>query len=183
MPIKVLAINDEVDTCSRCGKSGLKRVAWLYECEAGPATAAPVGLDCAAVLMGFGKRTKAGVPARAVQRVVLEHFADEWRQFLATQVAVEVSTRHGIGLRAGEIDFVVRHGEFSARSDSRHGLEHALHWAGQEMALAKMGEMGRRWRAATGLVSNPNRHPEWPLHEFLGRVPKLTVTNALASVS
>ncbi|MHC4643923.1 MAG: hypothetical protein ACYTBJ_00375 [Planctomycetota bacterium] len=26
---KIIAVNDEVDTCSCCGRTGLKRVAWV----------------------------------------------------------------------------------------------------------------------------------------------------------
>lgn len=51
-------INDEQDVCQHCGKTGLKRVAWLVEVdtdgnEAGDLIA--VGIDCAGKLLGWNK--------------------------------------------------------------------------------------------------------------------------------
>lgn len=53
---KIVAVNDEQDVCTICGKTNLKRVAWIVELDAdgnaiGDAQA--VGMDCAGRMMGW----------------------------------------------------------------------------------------------------------------------------------
>lgn len=50
-------INDDQDTCSKCGKTGLKRVYWLAAVDADGVDhePAPYGSDCAARLLWPGK--------------------------------------------------------------------------------------------------------------------------------
>jgi hypothetical protein len=170
MGYRIAAINDECETCSRCGKTGLKRVAWVFSEEDGPGSAAPVGLDCTAILLGYGKRVQGRVAAKAIQQVVLDWYIARWTEFLATRITAEVSTKRCLGLRADEFDFIVRIGDFTSRSDTRHGLQHALNYAGQELAMHRMGELARTWRQETGLASAPNKHAEWP-SAFRGRYP------------
>lgn len=54
---KVYGINSDVDTCSECGKSNLKKVVWLMPLDSEgnelAAEPAPVGCDCAARMMGW----------------------------------------------------------------------------------------------------------------------------------
>jgi len=52
MTYKIKGINNDTDTCSCCGKTGLKRVVWLEEID-GTADPAPYGTSCAARLLGM----------------------------------------------------------------------------------------------------------------------------------
>lgn len=46
---KIVAVNDDVDTCACCGRTGLKRVAWVSEIVEGvEMDPAPYGTTCAA---------------------------------------------------------------------------------------------------------------------------------------
>lgn len=51
--VKLLGMSDDQDTCSRCGKTGLKRVVWL-ELEDG--SIEHYGVDCAAVALTGSKK-------------------------------------------------------------------------------------------------------------------------------
>jgi len=177
---RIAAINDEVETCSRCGKSGLKRVAWVYEAEEGPSTAAPVGLDCASIIMGYGQRKQGRVPARAVQQVALSFYADKWRTFLETKVEVAVEIVPGFMLRADEQDYIFTAPGFRYRGPACYGLDSALRHAAQDYARDKMGELGKEWRKDTKLASNPNHHPDWP-SELKNRFPAMIVREAEAT--
>ncbi len=65
----LIEINDEHDTCECCGKTGLKRVAWI-RIEDG--TVVPFGVCCAASVLGV---SKAGLSTKA-RAVAL---AKKWR--------------------------------------------------------------------------------------------------------
>lgn len=62
---KIKGINDDVDTCTACGKTNLKRVAWLValDSEGGEdGDAFPVGMDCAGKMLSWGNsRTKKNI--------------------------------------------------------------------------------------------------------------------------
>jgi|GEM_PF-4348284 len=65
----LVEINDEHDTCEYCGKTGLKRVAWI-RIEDG--TTVPFGVCCGARVLGVSKGGLA-VKAQAVD------LAQKWR--------------------------------------------------------------------------------------------------------
>lgn len=67
---KVLGVNDDCDTCSHCGRTGLKLVVWL---AAEGCDAEPVGRDCAARLL----RTTAVRVQRAAETADRERAAAE----------------------------------------------------------------------------------------------------------
>ncbi len=61
---KLKGINDETDTCEACGKTNLKRVAWLVVLdnegnECGDAFA--VGMDCAGRMLSWGRKTRQNI--------------------------------------------------------------------------------------------------------------------------
>lgn len=48
-------INNDVETCAQCGKTNLKRVAWVapVDADGGEGEPMPVGVDCAGTLLGW----------------------------------------------------------------------------------------------------------------------------------
>ena len=61
MAYRIMAVNDEEDTCSICGRTNLKQVAWVVEFDAdgnAVSDASPVGTTCAAKLARIRTATK-----------------------------------------------------------------------------------------------------------------------------
>ena len=54
---QVIAINDDTDTCSCCGRTNLKRVVWIRDNVESDPTA--YGTGCAATAMGFARKAGA----------------------------------------------------------------------------------------------------------------------------
>lgn len=108
---RISAINDEADVCGVCGKSGLKRVVWLYDLDKDetPADSVPVGRDCAAILLGYGKRVKGSVAKKDINRAILDYYIQQYSKFLQTPVSVSVDTKVHKGIfRDGQVDYIFR---------------------------------------------------------------------------
>jgi len=73
---RCVAVNDECDTCSHCGKRGLKRVAWLL--HEGETEAVPYGTTCAAHLMAgnVGRKPSYGKAEEILADEVARYHAD-----------------------------------------------------------------------------------------------------------
>ena len=71
--IKILAINDDTDTCQKCGKTNLKRVMWLQVEDGEPVA---YGVDCAAKALGLDGKFS----AKDAERVQALHAEKTKRQ-------------------------------------------------------------------------------------------------------
>lgn len=167
MAHKIAAINDEVETCSLCGRTGLKRVAWVYRLEDGPHTAVPLGLDCASTVLGYVKRVKGSkIPVGAQRRAVLAFIADRWREAVSATFPASIKLVPGKFLRMGQLDLEisVELGEtpFVHREPSEYGYDSALRFAAQVLTRRFTDPLGQEWRAITGLASSPTVHEGWP---------------------
>lgn len=67
---RCVGVNDEADACSHCGKTGLKRVAWLLDTE-GADEAAPYGTTCAAYML-LGRKVSRARSETVVFRAAAE---------------------------------------------------------------------------------------------------------------
>ena len=176
---RIAAINDECEQCSRCGKSGLKRVAWVYEAEEGPASALPVGLDCAAILLGYGERKAGKVAKEAVRRVVIESIIQDFTEWLAVPIQATITTQPGKFLRIGQDDFKVEAGGITAYSPVENGSEAAMNQAAWDLTRAKVGELAPRWYAATSLKTSFIHEEQWQ-STCRNRIPRLDIVPATA---
>lgn len=164
---KIAAINDEVETCSLCGRTGLKRVAWVYRLDDGPHTAVPLGLDCASTVLGYATRVKGTkIPAGAQRQAVLAFIADRWRQVVSTTHSVSIRLVPGKFLRMGQLDLEISvemgGAPFIHREPSEYGQETALRFAAQVLTRRLTDPLTLEWRAITGLASSPTTHEGWP---------------------
>lgn len=71
---RIRGINDESDTCSACGKTGLKKVVWIDDSEAG-LDAEPFGVNCAALIM-LGNKTRANTKTVETMAKRIQFHAD-----------------------------------------------------------------------------------------------------------
>lgn len=62
---RVVGVNDDQDTCSHCGKTGLKSVVWLQNIQ--EQVEFPVGSSCAAKMLGWTEKSAEGQRNRALR--------------------------------------------------------------------------------------------------------------------
>lgn len=142
--------NDEADTCSCCGRTGLKRVVWLEEADGGEA--APYGTTCAALLL-TGRKLNRSEAEKAVDAA----FADACHKIVARWRAADASAwaveRHA---NAYGVDcFYIAGEEIVASAGLRHEAD-ALAYAVREyrarMAKREIRESTGRHVALTGFA-------------------------------
>lgn len=85
----IVAINDETDTCSECGKTNLKKVAWIVD-SLGDGEAVAVGVDCAARMLQWTEKSAPARVKRAERELVaalVERFTAELGGMVIPHVA------------------------------------------------------------------------------------------------
>ena len=114
---RIVALNDECDSCSRCGRTGLKRVAWIAT-EPGE-DPIPYGTTCALrVLRAAGKVSREARGWRAVELAYGQQQRADVRRVVGEYVK---------GIRVGFNEAALRKAERARHSSlicSRsHGLQ------------------------------------------------------------
>lgn len=88
--------DDSCDTCSCCGRSNLKRVAWLSLADGGEPL--PYGTTCAALMM-LGRRVPAGEAKALIEtaeRDEVRAIAQRWRETPCPIVEEIRPNKHGV---------------------------------------------------------------------------------------
>jgi hypothetical protein len=95
---RIKGVNDDLDTCDLCGKTGLKKVAWLVELDAEGdeiGIAAPYGCCCAAKLLAQST-TPLKSKTRSTQYAELENMRRRDVAWRITQKRQELGPKFGL---------------------------------------------------------------------------------------
>lgn len=93
---RCVGMDDSADTCACCGKTGLKRVVWLFDTHSTD-DAAPYGTTCAALLL-LGRKVTRRESERLVDATVaaeIERIADRYRDAPPPAMR-ETTNRYGV---------------------------------------------------------------------------------------
>lgn len=109
---RLLGVNSDHDTCTACGKTGLKRVAWIAEVTADGEAGDPAayGTDCAGMIL-HGRKSAANTD-RVTRIGRLLATASRWlaEGHPADKVAVALWDRYGYTTEARDGEILVRSG-------------------------------------------------------------------------